>query len=482
MYLRNMITMSELYTLTLQQTIEGLKKKDFTSKEITDACLERIEKTDDSIKSFITVIKDRAVSQAEKADVLISNDPSIWDTKPFLGVPFSIKDLFNTAGILTTASSNILRDYIPVYDATVYKRLIDAGAILLGKTNTDSFAHGSSTETSDFFTTSNPWDTKKLPGGSSGGSAASVIADQSIFSIGSETAGSIRQPGSWCGIVGLKPTYGRASRYGVVAMSSSLDCPGPMTKTVWDAAKVLEIIGGKDEYDATTSLLPVPVYTEKLPQKLDGLKIGISSKYFDGVQKEIVQALQNGLKILEKQGARVIDVELFDPKYAISVYTIQQRSEVSSNLARYDGVRFGNKRDNFNKENRNRIMFGTYSLSAGYYDAYYKKAAKVRSLFVEDFKKVFKDVDVIIGPTTPTTALPKGASELSDMFGELQDILVEPSTISGLPGINIPCGFDKEHMPIGMQIFAPQFEEKKIIDVAYVFEQATDFHLQKPNL
>ncbi len=457
---------------------KALSGKKISSLELTKSCLERIGKIEPQISAFISVCEKEALNQAKHADILISQG----ETKPLLGIPISIKDNFSTQGVETTAASDVLSGYIPPYDATVVNLLKEAGAVIVGKTNMDAWAHGSSTETSDFGATKNPWDKKRLPGGSSGGSAASVAADEVIASIGSETAGSIRQPAAWCGVVGLKPTYGRVSRYGVIAMASSLDSPGPLTKTVEDSALILNVLAGKDKFDATTSPKKPENYLSRLNEKLAGIKIGISSDYFKQVQDDVTKKVQEALKVFEKLGATVKEIKLFDPQYAISVYTIIQRAEVSSNLARYDGLRFGQKRTIFHEEAKRRIMLGTYVLSAGYYDQYYSKAQKVRTIIVEDFKSAFNDVDLIIGPTSPSTALPLGASKGHPMFGEMADVLVEPSSIAGLPGINIPCGFSTEGLPIGMQIIGPQFRESLILNAAHQFEKNTPYHKTKPNI
>lgn len=464
--------------LTLKEAKSVLKQKKISSLELTNACLERIKKLEPKISAFITVTAKEALDQAKHADQLISQGAD----KPLLGMPISIKDNFCTRGVKTTAASDVLSDFIPPYDATVVNLLKEAGAVIVGKTNMDAWAHGSSTETSDFGATKNPWNTKRLPGGSSGGSAATVAADEVIASIGSETAGSIRQPAAWCGVVGLKPTYGRVSRYGVVAMGSSLDSPGPITKTVEDSAFLLNILAGQDKFDATTSPKNPENYLNNLEKSIKGIKIGISKDYFNQCESEVAQKAREALKAFEKLGAVVSEIKLFDPQYAIAVYTIIQRAEVSSNLARYDGIRFGQKRNNFHEEAKRRIMLGTYVLSAGYYDEYYNKAQKVRTIIVEDFKRAFRDVDIIIGPTSPSTALPLGASKGHPMFGEMADVLVEPSSIAGLPGINVPCGFSKEGLPIGMQIIGPQFAESLILNAAHQFEANTQFHKTKPNI
>ncbi len=472
----------KLNNLTIKQAKIGLKKKDFSSSELTKACFDQIKKLEGKLNAFVTITEKEALEQARKADKIISSGQDL----PLLGIPLAIKDNFSTEGIKTTASSKVLETYVPPYDATVVKKLKEAGMVLLGKTNMDAWAHGSSTETSDFGPTRNPWNINHLPGGSSGGSAAAVAADDVIAAIGSETAGSIRQPASWCGVVGLKPTYGRVSRYGVIAMGSSLDSPGPITKTVEDSALILEVLAGKDEKDATNSPLPVGNYSQKLNKNMKELKIGISKEYFiNGIDKEVEGEIERAIKELEKFGAKIEHIKLFDPKYAIDVYTIIQRSEVSSNLARYDGIRYGSARQNFGEEAKRRIMFGTYALSSGYYDQYYNKAQQVRTVIIDDFNKAFEKVDVIIAPTSPSLALPVGATKDVSMFGEIADVLVEPSSIAGLAGINIPVGFSKSGLPIGMQIIGPQFSEELVLSVAYEYEKLTqskEWRKLKPNL
>ncbi len=444
-----------LNELSLTEALEGVKQKKFTPKEVFTACEKRIKDIDDKIKAFVSV-----VPKTENA------------------IPFAIKDNFCTTKVLTTASSNILRNYLPTYNATVYQKLIEANFGLLGKTNMDSFAHGSSTETSDFFVTHNPWNLNHLPGGSSGGSAAAVMADETIFAIGSETAGSIRQPSAWCGVVGLKPTYGRVSRYGVIAMGSSLDCPGPITKTVADAEIVYKIIAGKDPLDATTVDIPL---TPAKNFNLKDVRIGVAQEYLAIAEKPVCKKILEAVEVFRKLGCKIIDISLFDPKYAISVYTILQRSEVSSNLARYDGIRYGSDRSNFNKENKRRIMLGTYTLSAGYYDAYYLKAQKIRTIICQDFDQAFEKVNVIIGPVSPSLAKKIGASSKDPMFGEKEDMLVEPSTIAGLPAISIPAGF-VDGLPVGLQIIANKWQEDLILKLAKAFETETEYYKMKPEI
>ncbi|MDO8460821.1 MAG: Asp-tRNA(Asn)/Glu-tRNA(Gln) amidotransferase subunit GatA [bacterium] len=473
----------KLNQLSITEAKEGLKQKKFSSLELTKACLERIKLVDPKINAFITICENESLDKAKWTDKQLSNGTiEQWNNYPLLGIPISIKDNFCTKGIRTTAASKVLDDFIPPYDATVVKKLKDAGAIIIGKTNMDAWAHGSSTETSDYGTTKNPWNTGHLPGGSSGGAAASMAADEAIAAIGSETAGSIRQPSDWCGVVGLKPTYGRVSRYGVVAMTSSLDSPGPIVKRVKDAALILQILAGKDVLDATTSPKPVDDYLTPLKNSISGIKIGIADEYFDGVTDQVREKVLEAIQDIKKMGASIIKIKLFPPKYTIAVYTILQRAEVSSNLARYDGIRFGNDRTFFADEAKRRIMLGTYALSTGYYDQYYNKAQKVRTVIVNDFNDAFKKVDLILAPTNPWTALPLGASSQSPMYGEMADALVEPSSIAGLPGINVPCGFSKQGLPVGFQLIGPQLSESLILNAAYQYEQKKEFYKAKPNL
>ncbi len=469
----------KLNQLTIKEALRGLQNKTFSAQELTKACLYRIDEIDKKIKAFITVNEEEALKKANEADALLK-DKSVLKNKPLLGIPVAVKDNFCTRDLETTAASKVLENYSPVYESTVTRRLKEAGVIIIGKTNMDAWAHGSSTETSQFFTTKNPWNFNRLPGGSSGGSAASIIADEAIGAIGSETAGSIRQPAAWCGLVGFKPTYGRVSRYGLIAMASSLDSPGPMTKTIWDAALMLQILAGNDKMDATTSSIKVPDYLAKINSGIKGVKIGVPKEYFlKEMDKEIVEAVRKAVKILESRGAKIIDVSLIDPKYSVAVYTILQRSEVSSNLARYDSIRYGHGRTNFGEEAKRRIMLGTHALSSGYYEKYYFKAQKVRSLICQDFDRAFKKIDILVAPTSPSVALRLGATVKDPMFGEMQDVLVEASSLAGLPGVNVPCGFSQD-LPIGLQIIGPQFSEELLFQVGYAYEQVTDWHKKRP--
>ena len=465
--------MSDLNSLTLIKALEGLKAKKFSSLELVTDCLSRIKTLQPKLNCFVSIFEKESLDKAKKADL----------EKPLGGIPIAVKDNFCVEGTKTTASSKLLDNYQAHYSSTFTKRLEDAGAIIIGKTNMDAWAHGSSTETSDYGPTKNPWNTNHLPGGSSGGSASAVSSDQCIVSVGSETAGSIRQPASWCGVAGFKPTYGRCSRYGLIAMKSSTDSPGPIGKTVDDTAYILSLVSGHDPLDATSLDLP-PWQPPKSLTNLKGLKIGLPTSYFPSqIQPDTKSAIYNAVKILEKLGAEIVKLDdMMDPKYSIAVYTILQRSEVSSNLSRFDGVRYGKDRSFFGAEAKRRIMLGTYSLSAGYYDAFYLKAQKVRTLICQDFDKQFKKVDAILGPVSPTTALKLGATKDQAMFGELQDMFLEPSSIAGLPGISIPCGFDKTGLPIGLDIIAPQLREDIVYQIAKIFEDNTDYHLSKPKL
>ena len=434
---------------SLLELREMVKKKELSHEEIWSYFLARVEKYDKDLNCFVT-------------------PPS----KQGNGFPMAFKDNFNTKGIRTTASSKVLDNYTPPYNATVVEKLLKANFSVFGKTNMDAWAHGSSTETSDYGPTNNPWDTSRAAGGSSGGSSAATAAYLIPAAIGSETAGSIRQPAAWCGMVGLKPTYGRVSRYGVIAMGSSWDCPGPITRTVEDAAYLLEIIQGDDPYDATT--IPVKDTRYKL-QDTRKMKIGVCQDYLENIDPDILKRFDETIEILKKLGHEIVPISLISPKYSISVYTILQRSEVSSNLNRYDGVRYGNDRSTFGEEAKRRIMLGTYSLSHGYYDAYYKKAEKVRQLIIQDFDSAFKNVDLIFAPTSPSTALKKGEFEKYSFFGEMMDVLNEPAAAAGIPAINVPMGLDSNKLPIGLQFMGEKLQEEKVLSIAYQLEKETNF-------
>ena len=469
----------KLSEFTIKKLGLAIKERGISSVELTSSILKRIEENEHKIDSYITVTPEVALNDAKRIDKLLSSQQNL---SPIAGIPASIKDLIVTKDIKTTCGSKVLEDFIPPYDASVYEKLKNSGEVTLGKTNMDEFAMGSSTENSAYKVTKNPWDLKKVPGGSSGGSAASVSADLAVYSLGSDTGGSIRQPASFCGVVGLKPTYGRVSRYGLVAMASSLDQIGPITKTVEDAALVLNEIAGFDPKDSNSAPKEVPDYTKNLRKGLDGFKIGIPREYFaEGVDKRVSNTVSKALKHLEEQGARIVDLSLPISKDAIAVYYILMTSEVSANMARYDGIRYGNEREKFGPEVKRRILLGTYALSSGYYDAYFLKAAKVRTLIINEFKEAFKKVDVIVGPTTPTTAFDIGEKTDDPLKMYLEDLLTVPQNLAGVPAISIPCGF-VDNLPVGLQITGNHWEEEKILNVAHVYEQSTDWYKQKPKL
>lgn len=439
-------------TLTLSETIKKLKAKEISHSELYRDIHEAIAEGNEKLNVYLA-LDTKAVEKAEK----------LLDT-PLAGAPIAVKDNYMTIGLPSTASSNVLRGFVPPFDATVIRKVKQSGGVILGKTNMDAWAHGSSTETSDFGPTKNPRNPEYLPGGSSGGSAAAVAADMTIAALGTETAGSIRQPSAWCGVVGLKPTYGRVSRAGIVAMASSTDSPGPIGKTVEDCALLLNHIAGHDPYDATSSPQPVPDFTKDMKRGVKGLRIGVC--YDD------VASVATSAKLFEKLGAKVEVADIMSPKSAIAVYTVVQRSEVSSNLARYDGVRYGNDRSQFGDEAKRRIILGTFTLTKGYAERYYVQAQKVRSLYIENYQNLFKKYDLLISPTSPGYALKLGASRGNPMFGELEDILVEPSALAGLPGINVPCHHDpKTNLYLGLDIIANYWQEEKMIQAAYAFEK-----------
>lgn len=467
--------MTDLAKLTIEEARQGLVAKAFSSVELTISCLDSIAKQEPSLHAFVTVLEDDAIESAKAADQLLSSTSTSLESKPLLGIPISLKDNFLTRNQRTTASSKVLDNFYPPFDATVVRKLREAGAVVIGKNNMDAWAHGSSTETSDYGPTHNPWDPSKLPGGSSGGSAVAIAANEVIGAIGSETAGSIRQPASWCGVIGFKPTYGRVSRYGVVAMESSLDSPGPLAKTVRDAALMLGVIAGHDEHDATTPDIAVPNYLQALNLDVNGLRIGLPKEYFlKDAQSGINELVMQAAKQYESLGAKLVEVSMLDPKYSIADYTIIQRAGVSSNLSRYDGVRYGHGREVFGAEAKRRIMLGSYALSSGYYDAYYKRAQQVRMLLKRDFDRIFSEVDVILAPTSPSTALPLGATAGQAMFGELSDILIEGSSLAGITGVNVPVGM-LSGLPVGMQLMADHFEEQAVLNCAYAYEQSTSW-------
>ena len=478
--------MAELFQLTIDAASAALAKRELSSVELTQAVLQRIEATEPQLNAFITVTADSALAQARAADERLArgNAPALC------GIPLGIKDVILTRGIRSTAGSKILGNFLPPYDATVTQRLLAAGAVCVGKLNCDEFAMGSSTENSAYQITHNPWDGRRVPGGSSGGSAAAVAAGQCLGSLGTDTGGSIRQPAACCGVAGIKPTYGRVSRYGVVAYASSLDQVGPLGKTVADCAHILTAIAGHDSLDSTSVDRPVPNFRAGLTGNLKGLRLGLPKEYFvEGMQPEVERAVRDAVRQLKALGAEVDDVSLPHTEYAIAAYYLIATAEASSNLSRYDGIKYGYRGEGealldmykhtravgFGAEVKRRIMLGTYALSSGYYDAYYLKAQKVRTLIRNDFLKVFERCHAIVTPTAPTTAFPIGEKTSDPLQMYLEDIFTVSVNLAGLPGLSLPCGVDGQGMPIGLQIIGRPFDEETVLNVAYVYEQATEW-------
>jgi aspartyl-tRNA(Asn)/glutamyl-tRNA(Gln) amidotransferase subunit A len=483
----------ELHRLTIHEARERLAAGDVTAVALTAAVLDRIRATDGEVKAYLVLTPERALQQAQAAD----EQRAQGEEGPLLGIPLAVKDVLCTEGIPTTAGSRILEGFVPPYDATVVRRLKEAGAVITGKTNTDEFAMGSSTENSAYFTTRNPWDLERVPGGSSGGSAAAVAADACLAALGSDTGGSVRQPAGLCGVVGLKPSYGRVSRYGLIAFASSLDQIGVLTKDVRDAAIMLGAIAGHDPCDGTAMDLPVPDYEAALTGDVEGLRVGVPQEYFiEGIQPEVEAAVRAAVDKLAGLGAEVEEVSLPHTDYALPVYYLIAPAEASANLARYDGVRYGLREEReslegmyratrgqgFGSEVKRRIMLGAYALSAGYYDAYYLKAQKVRTLIKGDFDAAFEEVDVIVGPTSPTTAFRIGEKVDDPLQMYLSDVFTLSMNLAGICGLSLPCGFDEEGLPIGMQVMGPAFGEGEVLRVAHAYEQATDWHTWRPNL
>jgi aspartyl-tRNA(Asn)/glutamyl-tRNA(Gln) amidotransferase subunit A len=474
-----------LDTLTVDSARTAILQREITSTALVDDFYRKIEAEDRPIGAYLTLCKERAYRQAARIDTLADKGDGL---PPLAGVPIAIKDVFTTKDVRTTAGSKILAEFVVPYDATVVARLEQAGAIILGKTNCDEFAMGSSNENSGFYPVHNPRDRSRVPGGSSGGSAAAVAAGTAVASIGSDTGGSIRQPAAFCGVVGLMPTYGRVSRYGLIAFASSLDHPGPFGKTVKDAALVLQAIAGRDPLDSTTANVPVPNYREHIGLPVTEMKVGVPVEYFDdGLDAEVRAAVEIGIQELKNAGAEVLPISLPHTSYAIPTYYVVATAEASSNLARYDGVRYGFRASDgttlsemyrrtrdvgFGAEVKRRIMLGTYVLSAGYYDAYYRKAQQVRSLLTRDFEQAFATVDVIVTPTTPTPAFQLGEKADDPLAMYLADIFTVTADLAGIPGISIPCGKNKEGLPIGMQILGKHFDEATVLRVAHVAEHA----------
>jgi len=485
----------KLHELTIHGAHELLKQKKISSIELTKAVLDQIEAVDEKVGAYISLFEENAMNQAGEADKAISRG----EIQPLTGIPMAIKDLICTRGLRTTCASKILENFIPPYDATVMKKLNKAGAVTVGKVNMDEFAMGSSTENSGLKLTCNPWDLARIPGGSSGGSAASVAADMCIGSLGSDTGGSIRQPASHCGVVGMKPTYGRVSRYGLVAFASSLDQIGPLAKDVTDGALILNTISGSDPSDSTSVPEDVPDFTAFLKKDLKGITVGLPKEYHssEGLHPDVAASIKNAVNTIQSLGAEFVEISLPHTQYAVAAYYVIAPCEASSNLARYDGVRYGfrdkdsddliqmyrnAKSKGFGTEVQRRIILGTYALSAGYYDAYYGKASQVRTLIMEDFKKAFQTCDVLLSPVAPSPAFKIGENADDPLTMYLSDIFTLSANLAGIPGISVPCGFSKNGLPIGLQLMGRHFNEEMLIKVAYNFEQATDFHKKKPEL
>jgi aspartyl-tRNA(Asn)/glutamyl-tRNA(Gln) amidotransferase subunit A len=485
----------ELCQLTIHELHDMLKKGETTSEAITESVLGRIKAVDGKVKAYITVTEEVARARAREADKRIKAGDT---SSPLLGIPIAVKDNMCTDGIRTTCASKILGNFVPPYDATVVRNLTRAGYVLCGKPNMDEFAMGSSTENSGFFITKNPWDLERIPGGSSGGSAAAVAAGECIGSLGSDTGGSIRQPASCCGVVGLKPTYGRVSRFGLVAFASSLDQIGPITKDVTDAGLLLNVISGHDAKDSTSADIPSPDFTKSLRKDAKGMKIGLPKEYFiEGMDREVEKAVREAVKTLEGLGAKVVEVSLPHTDFAVATYYILATSEASSNLARYDGVKYGfragapkdlldmymkTRDQGFGPEVKRRIMLGTYALSAGYYDAYYKKGQQVRTLIKRDFDEAFRTVDVIATPTAPTAAFKIGEKSSDPLQMYLSDIFTISVNLAGIPGISVPCGFTSGNLPIGLQLLGKHFDEESLLHAAFAYEQATEWHKKRAKL
>lgn len=487
--------MAALYNLTIHDAQTLLRCDEVTSVALTQRILDRIVDVDNDVRAYLTLTAEDALAQARVADERRARGVDA----PLLGIPIAIKDNVSIRGIETTAGSKILQGYVPPFDATIVTKLKAAGAVILGKTNLDEFAMGSSTENSGYFPTRNPWDLDRVPGGSSGGSAAAVCAGEALAAVGTDTGGSVRQPASLCGLVGVRPTYGRCSRYGLVAFASSLDQPGPLAHDVTDAALMLQVMAGHDPADGTTWPDPVPNYVAGLTKDVQGLRIGVPVEYFvEGLQPDVARAVRAALQTLVDMGAELMDVHLPHTDYALPTYYLLATAEASSNLARFDGIRYGLRADGkfgtvddlyadtrgagFGAEVLRRIMLGTYALSAGYYDAYYLKAQKVRTLIKDDFDKAFEKVDLIAGPTSPVTAFKLGERTDDPLQMYLADVFTLSQALAGIPAINVPCGFDGQGLPIGMQLAAPALQEARMFQAAYAYEQATDWHTRRPNL
>jgi len=479
-----------LHALTVAEAADGLRQKKFSSLELVQSLVDRMQKVDPRVKAFLSIDAEGALAEAKKKD---ASPPQ----GPLHGVPIALKDNLNATGQPCTCASQILKNFVSVYDATAVRKLREAGAVFLGRTNMDEFAMGSSTENSSFHPTHNPWDLERIPGGSSGGSAAAVAADECFAALGSDTGGSIRQPASVSGCVGLKPTYGRVSRFGLVAFASSLDQIGPITKNVRDAALLLNVLCGQDPMDTTSLPSPVPDFTQALKQDVRGMRLGLPKEYFvEGMDPEVEKLVRAAVAELEKQGAKIVEISLPHTEQAVATYYVIATAEASANLARFDGVRYGFRAENphdlidlygksraqgFGTEVKRRIILGTYVLSSGYYDAYYLRAQKARTLIRRDFENAFKECDAIMTPTSPTVAFKIGEKTSSPLQMYLADIFTIAANLAGICGISLPCGFAQK-MPVGLQILGPSLGEESILRVANAYEQATAWHKERPNL
>ncbi|OIQ11197.1 Asp-tRNA(Asn)/Glu-tRNA(Gln) amidotransferase subunit GatA [Neomoorella thermoacetica] len=483
----------ELFYLAAHELSDLLNRKEISSEEATAAIIDRIEAVDGRVQAYLTRTAEQALEQARAVDAARARGETLG---PLAGVPMALKDNLCTEGVRTTCSSRMLADWVPPYDATVVRRLKEAGAVMLGKLNMDEFAMGSSTENSSFFPTRNPWDLERVPGGSSGGAVAAVAAGEAYFALGSDTGGSIRQPASFCGVVGMKPTYGRVSRYGLVAFASSLDQIGPITRDVTDCALVLEAIAGHDPLDSTSADLPVPDYRSALKPEVKGLKIGVPREYFGaGMEPEVAAIVRRAIAKLEELGAVCEETSLPHTEYALPAYYLVAPAEASSNLARYDGVSYGlrvpgkditemymnTRSQGFGPEVKRRIMLGTYALSSGYYDAYYLKALKVRTLIRRDFETAFEKYDLLATPTSPTVAFRLGEKAGDPLAMYLSDLCTIPINMAGLPALSLPCGFS-QGLPVGLQLIGRPFAEATLLQAAYAFEQSTEYHRRRPEL
>ncbi|MFC1727701.1 Asp-tRNA(Asn)/Glu-tRNA(Gln) amidotransferase subunit GatA [Patescibacteria group bacterium] len=471
--------------LSIDQALRKLKGKELSVTELTENCLKIIKKNDHQINAFITVCDDHALTRARSLDRQIQKTKDVgqlFKKHPLLGIPIALKDNFCTKGIKTTAASKVLADYVPAYDATVTSRLLKAGAIIIGKTNLDAWAHGASGENSDFGPTKNPWNLKMVAGGSSSGSAAAVVSGMALAATGSDTGGSIRMPANFCGLVGLKPTFGRVSRYGVIAMASSFDSIGHLTKDALDSAQMLQVMAGNDQNDSTTPSKKVPSYRSFFGQDVRGLKLGIPREFFDQeIDPRVKSVIKKSLSDLEKLGLKLVDLSLPHSVYAVATYYILVPSEVSSNLERFDGIRYGFDRRRFSDEAKRRIMLGTYALSAGYYEAYYEKAMRVRNMIKKDVEKAFEKVDLIFAPVSPTLPFEIGKKVNDPLAMYLMDIYTCLANLAGIPSLAFPTGF-AEGLPVGVQLMGPQFEEEKLFQVVGAYQQQTDWHSKRPDL